>query len=102
MHGKQLYNFRKDFEMDKKYLIPAYIRRNAVMNWQLQKKPRTWKNSYWFCGLANLLIVVVFYGLGELLTKDLPRDIAAYTTICLFGVVATFVTVEVFDLKTDE
>ena len=88
--------------MDKKYLIPAYIRRNVVINWQLRNKHKTWKNSYWICGLANLLLGVVFYGIGDLLTKDLPRDIAAYTATCLFYIVATFVIFEVFDLKTDE
>ena len=87
--------------MDKKYLIPAYIRRNAVLNWKLQNN-KTWKNSYWICGFANLLLGVVFYSIGELLTKDLPRDIAAYTATCLFFIVAMFVIFEVFDLKTDE
>ena len=75
---------------------------NVVLNWQLRNKHKTWKNSYWICGLANLLLGVVFYGIGELLTKDLPRDIAAYTAMCLFYIVATFVIFEVFDLKTDE
>ena len=88
--------------MDKKYLIPAYIRRNAVLNWKLQNKRKTWKNSYWICGLVNVLLGVLFYGFGELLTKDLPRDIAAYTTMCLFGIVAMFITTEVFEITGDD
>ena len=88
--------------MDKKYLIPAYIRRNVVLNWQLQKKLKTWKNSYMLCALIILLLGAVFYGLGLLLKKDLPADIAAYTTMCLFGITSMFVIFEVFDLKTNE
>ena len=88
--------------MDKKYLIPAYIRRNKVLNWQLQNKPKTWKNSYWLCALANILLAGFFLGFGELLTQDLPRDIAAYTAMCCYAIFAFFIIFEVFDLKTDE
>ena len=88
--------------MDKKYLIPAYIRRNAVLNWQLQSKRKTWKNSYWMCALANILLTGFFLGFGELLTQDLPRDIAAYTTMCLFCIVAMFITTEVFEITGDD
>ena len=88
--------------MDKKYLIPAYIRRNVILNWQLRNKPKTWKNSYWICALANILLAGFFLGFGELLAKDLPRDIAAYTTMCLFGIVAMFVTTEVFEITGDD
>ena len=88
--------------MNKKYWIPAYIRRNVVLNWQLQNKPKTWKNSYWLCGLVNILLGAVFYTLGLLLKKDLPADIAAYTTMCLFGITSMFVIFEVFDLQIED
>ena len=88
--------------MDKKYLIPAYIRRNVTLNWQLRNKPKTRKNSYWICALANILLAGFFLGFGELLTKDLPRDIAAYTTMCLFGILAMFITTEVFEITGDD
>ena len=54
------------------------------------------------CALANILLAGFFLGFGELLAKDLPRDIAAYTTMCLFGIVAMFITLEVFDVTGDE
>ena len=88
--------------MDKKYLIPAYIRRNAVLNWKLQNKRKTWKNSYWMCALANILLSGFFLGFGELLTQDLPRDIAAFTAMCSYAIFAFFITFEIFDLKSDE
>ena len=88
--------------MDKKYLIPAYIRRNKVLNWQLKNKQKTWKNSYWLCALANILLAGFFLGFGELLTQDLPRDIAAYTAMCSYAIFAFFIIFEVFDLKSDE
>ena len=86
----------------KKYLVPAYIRRNVILNWQLRNKHKTWKNSYWMCALANILLAGFFLGFGELLAKDLPRDIAAYTTMCLFFIVSMFITFEVFDITGDE
>ena len=88
--------------MNKKYLIPAYIRRNVVLNLQIQNKPKTWKNSYWLCALIILLLGAVFYALGLLLKKDLPADIAAYTTMCLFGITSMFIIFEVFDLQTED
>ena len=88
--------------MNKKYLIPAYIRRNVVLNWQLQNKRKTWKNSYWMCALIILLLGAAFYALGLLFKKDLPADIAAYTTMCLFGITSMFVIFEVFDLQTED
>ena len=87
--------------MDKKHLIPAYIRRNVVLNWQLQNKRKTWKNSYLMCALANVLLAGFFLGFGEILTQDLPRDIAAYTAMCSYAIFAFFITFEVFDLKAD-
>ena len=86
----------------KKYLIPAYIRRNKVLNWQLQNKRKTWKNSYWICGLVNVLLGVLFYGFGELLTKDLPTYVAAATAACSYGLVAMFITTEVFEITGDD
>lgn len=86
----------------KKYLIPAYIRRNKVLNWKLQNKPKTWKNSMWLLAIVQIMLGVFFYGFGELLTKDLPKYVAAVTAMCSYGLIAIFVTLEVFDVKGDE
>ena len=86
----------------KKYLIPAYIRRNKVLNWQLQNKPKKWKNSMWLLAIVHIMLGVFFAGFGELLTKDLPTYVAAATAMCSYGLVALFVTFEVFDVTGDE
>lgn len=97
-----LLKIESKLKMDKKYLIPAYIRRNAVLSWRLQNKRKTWKNSYWMCALANILFAGSFLSFGELLTQDLPRIIAACTAMCTYAIFAFFITFEIFDLKSDE
>ena len=90
--------------MDKKYLVPAYIRRNKVLNWQLQNKPKTktWKNSMWLLAIVYIMLGVFFAGFGCLLTKDIPTYVAAATAMCSYGLAALFVTFEVFEITGDE
>ena len=88
--------------MDKKYLIPAYIRRNKVLNWQLQNKNKNWKNSMLLLAIVYIMLGVFFAGFGCLLTKDLPTYVAAATAMCSYGLAALFVTFEVFEITGDE
>ena len=88
--------------MDKKYLIPAYIRRNAVLSWKLQNKRKTWKNSMWLLAIVHIMLGVFFAGFGELLTKDLPTYVATATAMCSYGLVAMFITTEVFEITGDD
>lgn len=85
----------------KKYLIPAYIRRNKVLNWKLENKQKTWKNSMKLLAIVHIMLGVFFSGFGEILTKDLPTYVATATAMCSYGLIALFLTLEVFDVTGD-